>query len=137
MILIINTAKADRLEVILAKSRDDFKIKKLAGHYQPAQQLLPAISGMLNEADQSISDLKGLGVVSGPGGFTALRIGVVTANTLAYALKVPVVGLALEEFSGHQDLIDQVLIKLKDVRAGAIVLPAYGREPNITDSRKQ
>ena len=132
MILIINTAQADQLEVILAKSRDDFKIKKLTGQYQQAQQLLPAISEILSDSKKSLSDLKGLGVVSGPGGFTALRIGAVTANTLAYALKVPVVGLTLEEFSDHQDLIDQVLIKLKDAKIGAIVLPAYGREPNIS-----
>lgn len=139
MILIINTANTNQLEVILAKSQDDFKVKKLSGQHQQAEQLLPAINGILAGSNKSLSDISGLGVVSGPGclpagrqGFTALRIGVVTANTLAYALNIPIVSLTLSEFSNHQDLVKQVLNKLKKAKIGGIIIPAYGREPNIS-----
>lgn len=132
MILIINTANTNQLEVILAKSQDDFKVKKLSGQHQQAEQLLPAINGILAGSNKSLSDISGLGVVSGPGGFTALRIGVVTANTLAYALNIPIVSLTLSEFSNHQDLVKQVLNELKKAKIGGIIMPAYGREPNIS-----
>ncbi|OGY43174.1 MAG: hypothetical protein A3B89_00775 [Candidatus Buchananbacteria bacterium RIFCSPHIGHO2_02_FULL_40_13] len=143
MILIINTVAIGHLEIIIAKNNADFNVKKLSGELKPAEQLLPVIEETLSTMGKQISDINGLGVINGPAGlttakpgFTALRIGVVIANALAYALKVPVVDLALDEFSNHQDLIDKVLIKLKSVKAESIVIPQYGREPNINKVRK-
>ena len=70
--------------------------------------------------------------MTGPGGFTALRIGVVTANVLAYALNVPVIGLNLTEFSNNEELIAKTMTKLKSTKTGGVVMPEYGREPNIS-----
>jgi len=130
MILIINTANNDFFELILAKNEDDFKIKKVKAQFRQAEKLLPAIDALVGRA--SLKKLKGLGVVSGPGGFTSLRIGIITANTLAFALKVPVVGIALDEFKTPEELVVKIFARLKKVKLGAPVLPEYGREPNIT-----
>jgi len=45
--------------------------------------LLPAIDKLLNAASVKSSDLSGVAVCAGPGGFTSLRVGVATAEGLA------------------------------------------------------
>lgn len=131
MYLIINTAISKSLEVILAKNVTDFNIKEVEGEYKQAENLLPLIKESLNNWHNGLEDIKGIAVVTGPGGFTALRIGIVTANVLAYALDVPVVGLNLTEFSNNEELIIKVIDKLKNAKSGGVVMPEYGREPNI------
>src|SRR5690349_21080757 len=49
------------------------------------------ISGLLSSQGKKISDLQGIVCFAGPGSFTGLRIGLTVANTLAYALEVPIV----------------------------------------------
>lgn len=132
MYLIINTAICKSVEVILAWSQDDFKIKSLAGENKQAENLLPLIEEILADQKKAIADIMGIAVVSGPGGFTALRIGVVAANVLAYALSVPVIGLNLEEFENNQELVSKALSKLAQAEVGIAVMPEYGREPNIS-----
>lgn len=132
MVLIINTAIDKSLEVILGQDGTDFQIKEVEGEYQQAENLLPVIKEILLNWHKELADIRGIGVVSGPGGFTALRIGIVTANVLAYALNIPVVGLNLAEFNSHQELIDKIMDKLKSAKIGTIVMPEYGREPNIS-----
>ncbi|MEK7072690.1 MAG: tRNA (adenosine(37)-N6)-threonylcarbamoyltransferase complex dimerization subunit type 1 TsaB [Patescibacteria group bacterium] len=136
MFLIINTAMGKSLEVILAKNNDDFNIKEIEGEYKQAENLLPLIGESLNNWQKKISDITGIAVVTGPGGFTALRIGVVTANVLAYALDIPVIGLTLNEFKNNRQLVAQAINKLKNAKSGGVVVPEYGREPNITVSPK-
>lgn len=132
MYLIINTAVNKSLEVILASSHNDFKIKSIVEEYKQAENLLPLIEEILADQKKLISDIAGLAVVVGPGGFTALRIGVVTANVLAFALGVPVVGLNADEFGNNQELVSKALSKLAQAQAGTVVMPEYGREPNIS-----
>ncbi|NCN07503.1 tRNA (adenosine(37)-N6)-threonylcarbamoyltransferase complex dimerization subunit type 1 TsaB [Candidatus Falkowbacteria bacterium] len=132
MYLIINTAISKSLEVILAKNSTDFNIREIEGEYKQAENLLPLIKESLNNQHNNLEDIKGIAVVTGPGGFTALRIGVVTANVLAYALNVPVIGLNLTEFSNNEELIAKTMTKLKSTKTGGVVMPEYGREPNIS-----
>lgn len=54
-----------------------------------AEQLMPLVDRLLAEAQVSWSDLDQVAVGLGPGPFTGLRVGVATAQTLAFALGVP------------------------------------------------
>lgn len=58
-----------------------------------AERLLPMIEELLIETDQSYSDLTRVAVVTGPGTFTGLRIGLSVARGLALSLDIPCVGL--------------------------------------------
>ncbi|PIZ74419.1 tRNA (adenosine(37)-N6)-threonylcarbamoyltransferase complex dimerization subunit type 1 TsaB [Candidatus Peregrinibacteria bacterium CG_4_10_14_0_2_um_filter_43_11] len=42
--------------------------------------------------------LTGILVISGPGSFTSLRVGIAVANTFAHQLKIPIVGLRTDEW---------------------------------------
>jgi tRNA threonylcarbamoyl adenosine modification protein YeaZ len=69
--------------------------KKFAPRQQMATSLLPVIDAALIEARWQRSDLECIVVGTGPGGFTAIRTGVVTARTLAQALNLPLVPVSL------------------------------------------
>ena len=59
-----------------------------------AQFLAPAIEFCLNHAHVDLDHVSGLAVSLGPGLFTGLRVGIATAQTIAHARRLPVVGLA-------------------------------------------
>ncbi|QDU96723.1 tRNA (adenosine(37)-N6)-threonylcarbamoyltransferase complex dimerization subunit type 1 TsaB [Lignipirellula cremea] len=58
-----------------------------------AQSLTPTIQRLLQQAEVRASDLEAIAVAQGPGSFTGLRIGVVTAKTLAYAAGAQLIGM--------------------------------------------
>lgn len=138
MFLLINTAERDNIQIILVKKDSDFVVKNVSAPRKQSEKLLPTMEKILAGNRVGMGKLKGIGVVSGPGGFASLRIGVVTANTLAYALKVPIVALRLDEFKTNEELVKKMVKKLalkskgKFNLAKNIVLPHYGQEPNIT-----
>ncbi len=51
-----------------------------------AERLMPAIDAMLKATGYCFDNLDAVLAISGPGSFTGLRIGVTTANTIAYLL---------------------------------------------------
>jgi len=57
------------------------------------EQLAPLIAHALERAGIVRQDLTAIGVGVGPGPFTGLRVGLVTARTLAFVLEIPVYGV--------------------------------------------
>ena len=135
MILIINTADQKKVFIGLVDKGELVAKKKFQAQYQQAEKLLVEIDKLLSKQTCKLASLQAIAVVNGPGPFTALRIGVVTANTLAWALKVPVVGIKLPEFKNIDELVKISEKKIKKAKVGAIVEPFYGKEPNITSKR--
>jgi tRNA threonylcarbamoyladenosine biosynthesis protein TsaB len=60
-------------------------------------ELVPAIRAIMNGAGVTPSDLDALYVANGPGGFSALRVGMATAKSLAISLEVPLVAVGTLE----------------------------------------
>jgi tRNA threonylcarbamoyladenosine biosynthesis protein TsaB len=60
---------------------------------QHGEQLAPLIDRALRETGLVRQDVTAVGVGVGPGPFTGLRVGLVTARTLAFVLEVPVYGV--------------------------------------------
>jgi tRNA threonylcarbamoyladenosine biosynthesis protein TsaB len=60
-------------------------------------QLVPQISALLEKHGYSKSDLAGFTVVSGPGSFTGLRVGLAAIKALAEVLRKPICAVSLLE----------------------------------------
>lgn len=62
-----------------------------------SETLMPHIAELLRMARIDKADIEGIAVSLGPGSFTGLRIGLATAKAMAYALKIPIVGISTFE----------------------------------------
>jgi tRNA threonylcarbamoyladenosine biosynthesis protein TsaB len=60
-------------------------------------QLVPQISALLEKHEYHKSDLAGFAVVSGPGSFTGLRVGLAAIKALAEVLHKPIAAVSLLE----------------------------------------
>jgi tRNA threonylcarbamoyl adenosine modification protein YeaZ len=63
-----------------------------------AETLLPNIKKLLSNSNLIWQDLDKIAVIKGPGPFTALRVSVAVANSIAYALKIPVWGIPVQDY---------------------------------------
>lgn len=62
-----------------------------------AEELIPRIQEVTADAGVTLAELGTLVVDVGPGRFTGLRVGLATVRSLAFALRIPVVGLTTLE----------------------------------------
>jgi len=124
MILYINTISADEIIIALYNKAKLIITKKIIAPRQQSEKLLPAIDKLLKSKKIKLTDLEKIRVENYGGSFTSLRIGVITANALAYALKIPV------------EASSEISKKNKKFGAYSIVEPVYDREPNIGISKK-
>jgi len=58
-----------------------------------ARHIMVMLDEMLSQAKMSLEEVDGFGVITGPGTFTGLRIGISMVQGLAYALSKPLAGI--------------------------------------------
>lgn len=91
-VLGINTATAVLSAAVVGK--DGLIAEQSAlGERLHSVRLIPFIQDLLVEAGIALRALTGIAVSIGPGSFTGLRLGLITAKTLAQVLDLPVVGV--------------------------------------------
>lgn len=95
--LAINTASFTESVAVFTEKRILAEIK-WHGAADESEKLLSTISKLLKRAKKKFEDLERIIVVNGPGPFSAVRIGVTTANILGFALNIPILGIPSEKF---------------------------------------
>ena len=112
-------------DAVVAEARSEQRMKH-------GEQLAPLIERVLLEAGAVRQDLTALAVGTGPGPFTGLRVGLVTARTLAMVLGLPAYGvcsldaIALEAADGLRFTTDFVVAT--DARRKEVYLAAYDEQ---------
>ena len=102
-----------------------------------SQELLSLVKRILEEADLTISQLDAIGVLTGPGSFTGVRIGIAVAQGLSASKSTPLVGLstlALYAKSGCSMLGDGHFLVSLSAKSPEVYLGAYHCEsgkPNL------
>jgi tRNA threonylcarbamoyladenosine biosynthesis protein TsaB len=92
-ILAIDTCEANCSAALVREGDPVFQASEPLGRGH-AERLLPMIESLLAEAALDYSDLRRIAVITGPGTFTGLRIGLSVARGLALALGVPCLGIS-------------------------------------------
>lgn len=131
MILYIDTTTREFVKLALIKKQDVFLLDKNVGNKQ-SENLLDLLNKFLKSRKVKLEKLEKIIVNTGPGSFTSVRIGVVIANTLSFALKIPVIGISNKEIANKQDILELSDLKLEE----EFVKPYYYKEANITKSKK-
>ena len=123
MTLYINTTAHEEILLSLSDGEKVLVSKKIKALRQQSEKLLPSIEKLLLSKKIKLTSLKKIVVANFGGSFTSLRIGVITANALAYALNIPVEA-------------ESKIKKNKTFSKYSLVEPIYDREPNIGISKK-
>ncbi len=91
------------------------------------QELMPAIQTLLASSKLKLQDLHGIGIALGPGGFSALRVGLSTAKGLAMPLNLPLVGIGTLEMEAYPYRSTGLRIQpILDIGRGDVATARYG-----------
>ena len=134
-VLFINSME-DKPKVILFDIENEQKISEsiVADKKQLSEQLLVKIEKMLTDSKLKKSDIAAIVADNNPGSYTGVRIGITTANFLAFSLNIPILSATEECFSKKdwQKIKDE--IKVSDHFISPI-LPIYSSPPFITKKK--
>lgn len=90
-ILVIDTSNNKKITVGLRLDSGEDIMEQEVGRDR-AQAVLPMLDTLLRKHRLMLQNLAAIEVHTGPGSFTGLRVGISIANTLAYALQIPING---------------------------------------------
>jgi len=94
-----------------------------------ARHLMGMIDRSVSASGISVRDIDGFAVVTGPGTFTGLRIGIGTIKGLAFALAKPVVGVtSLAALAAQADLPTKFTCPVMDARRNEVYYSLYVSE---------
>ena len=91
-VLVIDTAN-DPARLILAQDEIIIASKTWENDSNTGTTLLKTIEAVLNENQLTIADIQRIGVCHGPGRYSSLRAGVITAEALVLATGAELVGI--------------------------------------------
>jgi tRNA A37 threonylcarbamoyladenosine modification protein TsaB len=117
MMLSIDTSELKKVRLRL----DDKEKTRRTSYAIYADAALPKIVRFL-----AGKKLRAIGVVVGPGAWSATRTGVALANALAYALELPLAPLTKEQFNSPAPFAAK--------KRGSVAV-VYDAEPNITKKK--
>jgi tRNA threonylcarbamoyladenosine biosynthesis protein TsaB len=123
MLLAFDTATP--LVTVALHDGDDVLVELVSERpLQHGEQLAPLIDRALRETGLVRQDLTAIGVGVGPGPFTGLRVGLVTARTLGFVLELPVYGVCT---------LDVLAVEAADTRAvsGDFVVATDARRKEV------
>jgi tRNA threonylcarbamoyl adenosine modification protein YeaZ len=125
-ILCIDTATEFGLVAVAGDERVCSYVRwRSAGRH--GENLLGYIESALSDAGTSRADLSGIAVVTGPGGFTSLRVGLATAKGLALGLDLPIFGVSSLRVMARsiESAADSVRVPIMKAYRGDVFAAAY------------
>jgi tRNA threonylcarbamoyladenosine biosynthesis protein TsaB len=90
-----------------------------------AQQLVPLLEAQLIEKGMNLKSVDVIGVTIGPGSYTGIRLGVVAAESLAFALGVPLAGVSGLNVYAPPPPFDGAFTAILDARMGGVYLACH------------
>ena len=129
-VLGIDTAAA-ATGVCLSRAGGVVAADQAGGREHHSRRLVALIAAVFARADVEPGCLDRIAVVSGPGSFTGLRVGLATANGLGWALARPVIGVSsLAAVAAHYGAAapEPVVVPVLDARRGEVFVARFERD---------
>lgn len=93
-----------------------------------AEILTPAIDFIMKQARMELSEVSVIAVDIGPGLFTGLRVGLSAAKAMAFALRVPMIGISsLDLLAFPVRSSSRMIVPVIDARRGEVFWAQYNR----------
>ena len=104
MILGIDTSGETCYIALIDQANDAVKCTQFNHNRQLIEQLPAYIDTFLAKNNATLKDIECLVCGTGPGSFTGVRVGVMYAKTLAFALGKPVIGISSFDAAAYEDV---------------------------------
>ena len=95
-----------------------------------SSKILPIIDEAFEQNNLSIKSVDKIFVVTGPGSFTGVRIGVTIAKTIAWSLNIPVIPISSLEFIATSQTDFDYIVPMIDARRGNVFGGIYDSKLN-------
>ena len=124
--LFIDSATTNLVVAIINSGKISYIYDNNDGH-DTSSKMMPVLSEAFENAGLKPQDIDKIFVVTGPGSFTGIRVGLTVAKTMAYALNIPIVPISSLEVmascSGGTALIN--------ARRGYVFAGTYDEKLNV------
>ena len=124
--LFIDSATTNLVVAIINEGKIAYIYDNNDGH-DTSSKMMPVLSEAFENAGLKPQDIDKMFVVTGPGSFTGIRVGLTVAKTMAYALNIPIVPISSLEVmascSGGTALIN--------ARRGYVFAGTYDEKLNV------
>ena len=124
MLLALDTS-SPTVTVAVASTDGVLAASSVDGGLRHGELLAPAIRDVLAEAGVATGALTRIAVGAGPGPFTGLRVGLVTARTMAELLGIEVVGVCSLDLLARAAVVDGPVAVATDARRKEIYWAVY------------
>lgn len=113
--------------VAVVKGETPLAQREFAHEMRLLERLLPTIHEALSAAGMSLEDVTLIAADTGPGSFTGMRIGVMTAKALAWARGIPLVGVTSLEAVASAAQVSPVVALIR-ARPGTAYWQAFDQD---------
>ena len=96
-----------------------------------SSKILSIIDAGLKKTDLSLKSIDKIFVVTGPGSFTGVRIGVTIAKTIAWSLKKKIIPISSLEYMATSSTNKKYVIPMIDARRNNVFSGIYDDKLNI------
>ena len=125
MLVLAVESATEAAAVALADEEGVLGSLTVAGGRRHTESIAPAIEALCRRLGVVLADVDVVGIDVGPGLFTGLRVGVGTAQALAFALEIPVVTASSLEVLAHAVIVSglaggRLLVPVVDARRAEV-----------------
>ncbi len=98
----------------------------LSPEFGSAKTLAPAIERLMSKNGIEMESLSAVALLTGPGSFTGLRVGVATAKAMAYALRIPTIEIdTLDVIARQCPVASTSILAVLDAYRGQVFCAEY------------
>lgn len=136
MYLFLDTSTLEHINILFATKEKILLSRHIPQSRGKRIDVLFELSQAFKKLTKTPDSLMGFYVVIGPGAFSHLRTGISIANTFFFVKKTRIIGIATDEFPHTIEDVFRIVTKKKSSISSDFLMPAYGKEPNITIKKK-